>query len=106
MTMERPKDLKGLIRAGICPNLWMEHFHDKRPDKAKCEDCEDFKIGVCKGGRDPIQCFMMQKPKIGDIVAMRFGFLGEGPIICLGDCKRCEALALTMIYASLSRRSR
>lgn len=36
--------------------LWMMHFGDLEPCKATCKDCSDFRIGVCKGGRDPWEC--------------------------------------------------
>jgi hypothetical protein len=88
----KPKDIKGLVKVGVCPYKWFLHFN-RRPDKATCRDCEDFKIGVCEGGIDPIECFKKQKPKVGEIVSFYFKGDKEIPITCNGNCKECPLLA-------------
>lgn len=46
---------------GIDPILWSIHFADlPKGKKPTCEDCTDYKAGVCKGGRDPFECFREQ----------------------------------------------
>jgi len=53
--MKKIKTDRDLVRYGIDPLVWYIHF-DKRPDKATCKDCVDYKSGVCKGGRNPLEC--------------------------------------------------
>lgn len=52
--------LRSLLSQGkIDRMLWAFHFPDF-PDKdiPTCKNCEDYKINVCGGGRDPIECFI------------------------------------------------
>lgn len=44
--------------------LWTFHFPDF-PDRdiPTCKNCEDYKINVCEGGRDPIECFKEKTKK-------------------------------------------
>jgi hypothetical protein len=65
--MSKPKRIEDLERIGINPILWLMHFENKRPDKATCMDCVDYKAGTCKGRKDPIECF---KEKSKNVIFM------------------------------------
>lgn len=36
--------------------VWLMHFKDLPPCEARCELCTDYKVGVCGGGKDPLEC--------------------------------------------------
>jgi hypothetical protein len=43
---------------GVDPLSWYMHFSDlPKGKKATCEDCFDYKSGVCEGDGDPHNCF-------------------------------------------------
>ena len=51
------KEFKKLVKNGeIDLRMWCVHFGDKRPDKCKCRDCVDYKLGECSGGIKPFDC--------------------------------------------------
>lgn len=88
----KPKTIKQLVRAGICPYAWSIHFK-RRPDKATCRDCLDFKNGFCKGGTDPISCFKKQKPFIHQAIGEFDNGSGHPRVAwCEGDCRKCGPL--------------
>jgi hypothetical protein len=50
--------MNGGTPPGIDPILWSIHFPDlSKGKKPTCEDCIDYKAGVCEGGRNPVECF-------------------------------------------------
>jgi len=64
----RFRRLKILIRKHrIDALLWEMHFHGSTAAEfpggkfPTCQDCEDFKMGLCSGGRDPLRCFSENK---------------------------------------------
>lgn len=57
--------LKGFLNRGkIDRFLWMMHFPEILDTRVPtCQDCEDFKSGVCPGGQHPIDCFLSKSPE-------------------------------------------
>jgi hypothetical protein len=54
------RHIRKFIEQGkIDPHFWSDHFPavlvSKVPD---CSDCEDYKKNICKGGRNPVDCFV------------------------------------------------
>ena len=48
-----------LTHGEIDPFLWMAHFPETLDTRIpSCEDCADFKIRICPGGKDPVDCFL------------------------------------------------
>ena len=45
-----------LMIAQIDPMVWYVHFGELGSWEAGCRDCTDHKHGLCRGGRDPVQC--------------------------------------------------
>jgi hypothetical protein len=90
----RPKSLRKLMKAGVCPVLWQIHFR-RRPDKATCFDCADFRAGLCEGGGDPIECLREQTAKLTEEPLLFSDPLTMEPVefTCPHDCRRCEALS-------------
>ena len=56
----RLRKLQVLLKKGkINPALWLVHFGDAPADVVPtCQDCSDFQIGECPGGRDPLECMV------------------------------------------------
>lgn len=48
--------------------LYLIHFGNKDPEKVTCKDCEDFKMGLCRGGcYDIVEC-MYDKAVNGELL--------------------------------------
>ena len=55
---------KFLEQGRISPELWFRHFPTLLPSRVPtCNDCEDFKNSSCKGGKDPVDCFLSIDPE-------------------------------------------
>jgi hypothetical protein len=55
-----PSNLKNLLDSGdIDKTRWKKYFADVPETLVpSCKDCLDFKDGKCRGGGDPIECFL------------------------------------------------
>jgi len=48
-----------LEQGRIDPGLWAGHFPTVLPSRVPtCSDCEDFRNASCRGGKDPVDCFL------------------------------------------------
>jgi len=48
----------------IDATLWKNHFPGLLPTQVPaCEECSEFKERTCKGGKDPVECFLGKKPE-------------------------------------------
>ena len=56
----RLRKLRILLKKGkINPTLWLAHFGNAPANVVPtCQDCSDFQIGECAGGRDPLECMV------------------------------------------------
>jgi len=57
-----------LDQGKIDPELWIEHFPTVLATRVpSCNDCEDFKNNLCKGGKDPVDCFLQIQSEADEI---------------------------------------
>jgi len=54
------ENLKKMLENGdIDKTHWSEHFPDLPDTRVPgCKDCLDLKKGTCRGGEDPVECFL------------------------------------------------
>jgi len=54
---------KFLSEGKIDATLWTAHFPQVLVSHVPtCNDCEDYKTKACEGGKNPVDCFLANKP--------------------------------------------
>lgn len=47
---------RACVLRGVDVEAWVDHFGMFRPGDVSCSYCEDLKLGMCVGGKDPVVC--------------------------------------------------
>jgi hypothetical protein len=63
------RPVKRFLEQGkIDPYLWTKHFPTLLDTRMPgCRDCEDYKKKLCKGGKNPVDCFVSIKPEADQV---------------------------------------